>query len=121
MAIEILQLNSDHEFYETEFQLDGETFRLVTRWNSRIDSWILSLYDFEGNPIHTGRRLTVGNFLFPWLSSQSRPAGQLMALDTKDEDHDPGHDDLGDRIIVYYLDAEEVEELIAEAVAEGTR
>lgn len=115
MAIEILQLSSDHENQEAEFQLDGETFRLLARWNARIDSWMLSLYDFEGEPIATGRRLTVGNFLFPWITSDSRPAGQLIALDTKDEDHDPGHDDLGSRVIVYYLDAEEIEALVAAA------
>lgn len=110
MAIEILQLSSDHEYQEAEFQLDAETFKVVTRYNRRIDSWMLSLYDFEGNPVATGRRITVGNFLFPWLVTSARPGGQFIALDTQDEDADPGHDDLGTRVVLFYFDVDEIQE-----------
>ncbi len=111
MAIEILQLDSDHEYYESEFLLDNESFRLLARYNKRVDAWFVSLYDAEGEPIAVGRRLTVGNLLFPWLVAQSRPAGQLIALDTTDEDVDPGQYDLGNRIVVMYFDAEELESM----------
>lgn len=117
MAVEILQLSSDHEYQEAEFQLDGETFRLLVRYNKRIDSWVLSVFDFEGTAVATGRRITVNNFLFPWLVTSARPSGQLMALDSQDEDSDPGHDDLGTRVVLYYLDAEEVAALQAAALA----
>lgn len=108
MAIEILQLSSDHEYQEAEFQLDGETFRLLSRYNARVDSWFFSLYDADGTAIHTGRRVTVGNFVFPWLVSESRPGGQLMAIDSQAEDVDPGHADLGTRVDVYYFDRDEI-------------
>ena len=108
MAVEILTLDSTHDYQEQEFQLDGETFRLLARWNERIDSWIISLYESDGTPVAVGRRLTVGNFLFPWLVTENRPAGQLIAIDTKDEDVDPGHFDLGNRVVVAYLDIEEM-------------
>lgn len=117
MAIEILQLSPDHEYQEAEFQLDGDTFRVLVRYNARIDSWMLSLYDFEGNAVATGRRITVNNFLFPWLVSSARPGGQLMALDSQDEDADPGHDDLGTRVVLYYFDADEIAEMQAAALA----
>ncbi len=71
------------------------------------------MYDFEGEPIALGRRITVGNFFFPWLVSQSRPSGQLMAIDTKDEYRDPGHADLGSRVIIYYVPYDEMSEIIA--------
>ena len=106
MAIEILTLDSEHEFQETEFQLDGETFRLLARYIARTDSWMLSLFDTAGDPIATGRRLTVGNFLVPWLTGRNRPAGQLIALDTTNRDEDPGEHDLGERVLVIYADAE---------------
>lgn len=109
MAVEILQLDSEHEYYESEFLLDNESFRMIARYNRRVDSWFLSLYDAEGEPIAVGRRLTVGNLLFPWLVGRNRPAGQLLALDTKDNDEDPGQFDLGNRVIVAYLDAAEIE------------
>lgn len=112
MAIEILALDSDHEYQETEFQLDGETFRLLTRYIARTDSWMASLYDATGSPIATGRRITVGNFLFPWLSGRDRPAGQLIAIDTKDEDVDPGEFDLGERVIIAYADAETMSSIL---------
>lgn len=111
MAIEVLTLDSEHQNQEAEFQLDGENFRLLTRYNKRVDSWFLSLYQDDGTPIATGRRLTVGNFLFPWLVGRNRPAGQLIAIDTTDRDSDPGELDLGNRVQVLYVDAEEMEEL----------
>lgn len=108
MAVEILTLDSSHEYQQVEFQLDGETFRMTFRWNKRIDSWIISLYEFDDTPIAVGRRITVGNFLFPWLVTENRPVGQLIAIDTEDEDADPGHDDLGSRVVVAYLDRDEL-------------
>ncbi len=109
MSIVVLQLDSQHEYYENEFTLDGEGFRILARYNIRIDSWMINLYQSDGTAIATGRRVTVGNFLFPWLTGRNRPAGQLMALDTSDEDSDPGRNDLGERVIIVYLDADEME------------
>lgn len=114
MAVEILELDPTQEYVETQFQLDGETFTFLVRWNERIDSWILSIYETDGTPIAVGRRITVGNFLFPWLVGSNRPSGQLMALDTKEEDVDPGHDDMGTRVKLFYIDAEEMEALGAQ-------
>ncbi len=111
MAILILQLDSAHQYYESEFLLDGEPFRLLTRYNKRVESWFVSLYDSAGEPICTGRRLTVGNFLFPWLVGRNRPSGQLLALDTSSQDSDPGELDLGKRVSLMYIDAEEIESL----------
>lgn len=106
MAIEILQLDSTHQNYETTFDLDGTLFRLRTRYNSRVDSWFASLYDASGQPIALGRRITVGNMLFPWLVELNSPAGQLIAVDSEDEDVDPGEKDLGTRVSIYYVDEE---------------
>lgn len=108
MAIEILQLDPTHQYFESTFDLDGELFRLTTRYNARIDSWMASLYDALNNPIALGRRITVNNLLFPWLVGQNRPAGQLIAVDTQDEDHDPGENDLGTRVVIYYADSDEL-------------
>ncbi len=113
MAIEILVLDSDHEYYENEFTLDDESFRIQARYNARIDSWMLSLFDGDGNAIAVGRRVTVGNFLFPWLTGRNRPGGQLMAIDSEDRSDtggtDPGRYDLGERVVILYLDAAEME------------
>jgi hypothetical protein len=67
------------------------------------------LYQEDMTPIAVGRRVTVGNFLFPWLTGRNRPAGQLLALDTKDEDSDPGRNDLGERVVIVYITAEAME------------
>lgn len=114
MAVEILTLDSKHEYQKVEFPLDGETFRMTFRWNKRIDSWIVSLYEADDTPVAVGRRITVNNLLFPWLVTENRPAGQLIAIDTEDEDADPSHDDLGSRCIIAYLDVEEMTALGAE-------
>ncbi len=107
---DVLTLDSEHEYYTSEFTLDGESFRLLARYNKRVESWFFSLYDGDGNPIAMGRRVTVGNFLFPWLVGSNRPAGQLMAIDTKDGETDPGRFDLGNRVSIVYVNADAMEE-----------
>lgn len=42
--VEVLALDSTHDYQEAQLQVDGETYILKTRWNERIDSWIVSLY-----------------------------------------------------------------------------
>lgn len=108
MAIEILELDSTHEYSETSFDLDGVIFTLQTRYNPRSDSWYLSLFAGDGTPICLGRRITVNNILFPWLAADSKPAGALIAVDSQDEDKDPGEDELSTRVLIMYADADEL-------------
>ena len=52
-----------------------------------------------------GRRVLVG---WPLLGSKTflgRPAGHLIPVDTSGQDKDPGENDLGARVQLYYVDS----------------
>jgi hypothetical protein len=88
--------------------LDGREYLLKFRWNGRAGKWYLSLYDQDESPIYEGIKLVVN---FPLLGArvvdERRPPGELMALDPS-SDRDPGLYDLGTRVILQYIDAENI-------------
>ena len=97
------------DFLERVF-LDGVTFQLRFRWNSRLEDWFLDILTEAGSPIVYGRRCVIG-----WiLLRQSRhldaiPAGEILAFDTTLRDVAPGLTDFGTRVLALYLDASELE------------
>lgn len=88
--------------------LDGTAFILQFRWNWRAGSWFLDLYDAAGGLLVAGRRVIVGPPL--WLGLHYRPElplGELVAFDSSGQDQDPGLEDLGRRVQLFYLDKDE--------------
>jgi len=65
--------------YWLEQLLDGETFHLKFDWNSRSESWYLSLYDEDKEPIKgfIGERLAAGSVVGVTSRDEKQPAGFL--------------------------------------------
>lgn len=96
---------------EFSVPLDGVTFILRFFWNERDESWYWELYDSARVAIWCGARIAVGQPLLRQCVNASRPAGELVVVDTSNEDEDPGLDDLGDapaRVQIHYLTAAEM-------------
>lgn len=91
---------------EIQIALDGVTYGMRFRYNTRMDAWFLDLSDEEGVPILSGRRIVVD---WPLLERRSRavPPGHLYAFDTTLRQQDPGRDDLGTRVLLLYIDESE--------------
>lgn len=106
MAIEI-PLETGVPYFDVQADLDGATYVLTLRWNTRSLGWILDVADSSETTIVSGVRVVVD---FPILAYQGtrRPPGALLFSDTSGEGVDPGADDLGDRVRLYYLTAAEI-------------
>ncbi len=92
---------------------DGTDFRLHFQHNSREDAWYFDLLDLDGDPLRSGIKV-VSNFpLIRLFVEHSRPAGELLSLDTRNTPADPGLADLNVSSIFGYADAEAVEEATA--------
>lgn len=94
--------------------LVGVTFAMRVRWNSRDESWYLSIYDLLGNRIRVGIRLMLGTF----LRSNARadfPAGSFRMVDTSGQKLDARFDDLGTRVKLKFTSHREVRTLRADA------
>jgi hypothetical protein len=80
-------------------------------WNERAERWYLQLYDSTGELITT--RKVIANWpLLNGLVHESRPPGELIALDTQQLTTPIGLYDLGDRVVLDYLEASDVAELL---------
>lgn len=88
--------------------LDGVAYELTFLWNERQGAWFLSIADAEGAPILMGARILVDHPLLGSLRDARRPPGELVALDMSDQQRDPGIDDFGTRVMLVYLDREEL-------------
>lgn len=109
MAVTIVDTSQTLSDYRQRVALDGVTFEMRFRFNSRIQSWFVDIYDEDGAILVYGRRCTIG-----WaLLRQNRhidgiPAGDLICIDTANRGEPPGENDFGTRALMTYLDGSEL-------------
>lgn len=107
MPVEI-PVRSDVLHYEQQIQLDGVTYTLRFRHNSREDAWYMSLYTEDGTALAIGVKIVVDFPLAARLTDSRRPSGRFVAVDTSGVQRDPGELDLGDRVKLYYFQEDEL-------------
>jgi hypothetical protein len=103
MATLVLPIdNTDDALIRVE--LEGVTFGFRTYWNARNASWYLDIQDIEGNDISAGKRIGANALL---NRSITQMAGDLLAVSLDDTDtSDPGRLDLGQRVIIAYVESD---------------
>ncbi len=94
--------------YSFECDLDDVTFQFVFEWNDRDSGWYMSIADVNGVALLSGRRVVLGYPLTNIYTDRRLPAGTLVAVDTTGSDEEPGLQDLGDRVILMYVEAAEL-------------
>jgi hypothetical protein len=103
------------ESYEQTEDLDGREYLIRLDRNERDESWSFSMYLTDGTPLALGKKVVL-NYPLMFGETDSRlPPGRIFAVDTTASDTDPGLTELGDRVILVYLDAAEVALLTATA------
>lgn len=106
-----LQTLENNPFWEQETVLDGKRYLLTFKYNQRQDAWYLDIADVTGEPIASSRRLVADWVMMPRVVDERRPGGRIYTVDTSGGGVDPGLLELGERVLVMYLDAEEVSAL----------
>lgn len=88
------------------FALEGLNYVLRLRYNARAGSWFYDLSDDLGNVLIAGRKVVVN---WPLAGVRETSAdlfpGWLFAFDSSDTDLDPTLEDMGVRVLVYYLES----------------
>jgi hypothetical protein len=105
---EIPTSQPDTPYWVQQTTLEGVTYYFDFQWNFREEAWFMSILDADLDPILSGRRIVL-NFPLLRLVDERRPPGQILAL-AETGGEDPGYDELGSRVKLYYLTAEEVAE-----------
>lgn len=108
MAIFTIPTSTTQAHYRQATALDGEDYVLRFQWNARAGGWFLELADADGVPIVSGVRIVADFPLLRRVTDPRRPPGELIAADLSGQALDPGFAELGERVVLTYLDAEEV-------------
>lgn len=104
MALQIIPTRSDVPCYDFQITLDGVILNLEFMWGDRLNLWTMNIFDLNQNPIVTGVPLFTE---FPLLYKEKDvrlPPGQWFCVDTGNEGKNPGRDDFGSRVLLYYGD-----------------
>ena len=88
------------------YDLDGRRFRFEWKFNEREDRWYFDCYDAAGTLIRPGVKVVLNTPLMRIEADVNKPAGTIVAIDTTGSGVEPGRDDLDDRVILAYLEAD---------------
>lgn len=102
MADYIIPTRQDSEDYEVEVELSGVFFFLRFTWNYRSEYWYLTISDADRVVVAGNLKITVGTALLRTVPGTSKPAGELIAIDTTNAGLEAGLEDLGDRVLLFY-------------------
>jgi hypothetical protein len=96
--------------------LDGVEYVFRTKWNFNDSAHYLSLFTIGGIEIASGIKIVLGkpDLLAP-VHSLLRPPGAIYAVDMSNEKIEAGIKDLGDRVILNYVEIGDL--IVAAAVA----
>lgn len=109
MAVFQLPTSTTDSFYVFEIELDGVLFRLEFKFNERDEAWYLNILDVNDNQLRSGLRVvTDWALLIRWQDIETRPAGEMIAVAQGDIARPALLTELGEQVILTYLDADEV-------------
>ncbi len=107
MSVEI-PVETDLPHFKQITSLDGTEFELEFRLNDREQRFYMDLRDGDGVDILVGVRLTVDWPPLRYLVDPRRPLGEILVRDSEGLGRDPRLGDLGRRVKLFYLTAEEL-------------
>jgi Domain of unknown function (DUF6983) len=88
--------------------LSGRDYVFTFHWNARESAWYFDLADQDEVLIVTSRKVTVAFPLITRCVDERRPEGMLIAIDSTGHNQDPGLDDFGTRVKLFYLEKSDV-------------
>jgi len=106
----LIILTQPNASYNSQIDLEGETFTLRFKWNETDASWALNIIGVTTDTNVKGIKLVSGpNLLKPYALIE---LGGLYVLDVEGYQSDPDFDGFGDRYILYYVELADVGQTI---------
>lgn len=99
----------DASAFRYRIRLGDTHYRLRYVWSGRTASWYISIATEDGAPIVAGRRLVIGVPLFARHQDPRLPDGDFLALDLSGQDLEAGRDDLGSRVVLWFVGRDEID------------
>ncbi len=109
----VIPTRSDISSFSETVNLTGTIFGFLFAWNTRADVWVMDVSTQVGDPILQGVTLVADTDLLGGHVDDRLPDGVIVALDTARKGERAGRLDLGSRVQVIFVPADEVETLSA--------
>ena len=106
MAIKIIPITPALLNYGFRIDLDGTTYTLIIKFNSREGRWFLHVGDSAGTLIVTSTKVVLNVDLLDIYQQPGLPPGSLFILNSdSDSEIEPGQNDLGINTLLLYDEA----------------
>ena len=99
----ILPLQPSIPNYRVGIALEGVQYIFDVRWNGRDTAWYLDVLQEDETPIAHGLKLVLGASIGSGITNPNFPPGVFVCRDLSNEGLDAGLDDMGTRIVVYFI------------------
>jgi hypothetical protein len=110
MALKEIPTRNDLPSYQMLVTLDGTNYTVALYFNPRINNgageWMITLADQNQNMLCAPVPVIVNMPLFDQFIDLVELPGTIFAFDTSGNNSDPGQFDLGDRVRLFYLEAD---------------
>lgn len=89
--------------YRYEVDMDGVTFRMSFKYNSRDEAWYMTILSAGGVVLRAGIKVVSEWLLLRlWQDTNNRPAGEIITINLAEEIAKPGLEQLGvDTALLY--------------------
>ena len=105
MATIELPVRSDLPAFEFTLDLEEALYTLAFRWNDRKERWLMDIKDSNGADLLMGIvLLTDVNITDPYII-EGLPPGRFFVIDESGAGKNPGINDLGNDVKVFYLES----------------
>ena len=108
MSTRLIRITGTTGKFQQVVPLEGETYTFVFRWNDRCSRWFLTIRNAAGADLITGKKLVADVPFHPHEVNEELPPGSIWTLDLSGEGTDPGLRDLGDRVVLMYVEEDNV-------------
>lgn len=97
--------------FSEEVTLDGVSYRLEFKYNSRSGQWTLSILDIDGVALVSGIPLVLNFNLFEQYPDRGLPPGEFYVVDTTDKEVAVDRDNMGVILNLIYIPEAEVDSI----------
>lgn len=105
MAIFRIPLRNDLPSYEFKVAMDGATFTMAIRFNTRHGVWVMDLKTEQNEDIVLGIPLVIGTILTARFADNRLPQGDLFMLNIENESTEATRDSLSENALLMYSEA----------------